>query len=88
MTSDLNESQSGIRDLVEKVRARFYGAFQAHADETTAFPHEFHKAFANAGFPSIAMPTDYRRCGSGYCPSPQMIVNFIAEKVLDLPKSY
>lgn len=65
MNPELNESQSQIRDLAQRVCARFDDAFWARADETAKFPHEFHKAIADAGLLGVAMPTDFGGAGLG-----------------------
>lgn len=52
----LSDTQREIRDLTQKVCAGFDGGYWLKADETAAFPHEFHRAIADAGLLGIAMP--------------------------------
>jgi acyl-CoA dehydrogenase len=65
MDFELNDTQTEIRALVEKICARFDDAYWLKADETAAFPHDFHRAIADAGLLGIAMPESLGGAGLG-----------------------
>ena len=65
MDFELNENQRAIQDLAQKVCAQFDDAYWLGADEKAAFPHDFHRAIADAGLLGIAMPEDLGGAGLG-----------------------
>jgi acyl-CoA dehydrogenase len=65
MTLSLTCGQQDIRDGVLKVCARFGDDYWLARDTDGHFPHEFHKALAEAGWLGIAMPEAYGGCGLG-----------------------
>ena len=62
---DLSEDQLSIRALAEKICADFGDAYWLERDETGTFPHDFHRAVAEAGLLGIAMPEEFGGAGLG-----------------------
>ena len=64
---DFSESDDhrAIRDGVNAVMRRFDDAYWLARDDDGAFPREFHRAMADAGWLGITMPTDYGGAGLG-----------------------
>lgn len=58
-------SQREIRALAEKVCARFDDAYWLKRDEEAEFPHDFHRAVADAGLLGVAMPEAVGGAGLG-----------------------
>jgi acyl-CoA dehydrogenase len=54
-----------LRAAIEKLCARFDDAYWLRQDETGRFPHDFHRAVADAGYLGIAMPEAYGGAGLG-----------------------
>ena len=65
MGLSLTPSQQEIREAILKVCARFPDDYWLARDTDGAFPHEFHKALAEAGWLGIAMPEAYGGSGLG-----------------------
>ncbi|MBN8939809.1 MAG: acyl-CoA/acyl-ACP dehydrogenase [Rhizobiales bacterium] len=65
MDFSLSADQRQIRDLVEKLCARFDDAYWLKQDRAAEFPEEFHRAIADAGWLGIAMPEAYGGAGLG-----------------------
>jgi acyl-CoA dehydrogenase len=65
MDFSLTDDQKHIVDLVRKVCARFDDAYWLARDESGDFPHDFHRAIADAGLLGIAMPVAYGGSGLG-----------------------
>jgi acyl-CoA dehydrogenase len=65
MTYTLSPEQRDIREAVLKLCARFGDAYWREKDADGGFPHEFHRAMAQAGWLGIAMPTAYGGSGLG-----------------------
>jgi acyl-CoA dehydrogenase len=63
MNLDLTGNQQMIRELTETICSRFDDQYWLRADRTGAFPHDFHRAVAEAGLLGIAVPE--RLGGSG-----------------------
>ncbi|HEY0282415.1 MAG TPA: acyl-CoA dehydrogenase family protein [Rhizomicrobium sp.] len=61
----LNEDQRAIEDGVAKICARFGDDYWTECDTAPRFPHEFHKAMAEAGFLGITMPEELGGSGLG-----------------------
>lgn len=61
----LNEDQRAIEDGVAKICSRFGDDYWTECDSTPRFPHEFHKAMAEAGFLGITMPEELGGAGLG-----------------------
>ena len=61
----LTSEQQAIVEQVAKIAARFDDAYWLTRDREGGFPHEFHAAFAEAGWLGIAMPEDYGGAGLG-----------------------
>jgi acyl-CoA dehydrogenase len=57
--------QQAIRDAVLKLCEKFGDDYWAAKDRDGGWPHEFHKAFADAGFLGVAMPKEYGGAGLG-----------------------
>src|SRR5438874_9788293 len=54
-----------LREAVARLCARFGDDYWLRKDEEGGFPHEFHKALAEAGWLGIAMPEAYGGAGLG-----------------------
>jgi len=65
MNFDLSEDQEAIRDAIQRACAPFDADYWARKDREGGFPHEFHKAMADAGWLGIAMPQAYGGAGLG-----------------------
>ena len=59
MALSLTPAQEEIREAIFKICARFGDDYWLARDTDGAFPHEFHKALAEAGWLGIAMPAAY-----------------------------
>ena len=57
--------QQAIRASVQKLCAQFGDEYWLAKDREPSFPHEFHRAFAEAGWLGIAMPEEYGGAGLG-----------------------
>ena len=65
MNFDLSNEQQQIRDAVARVCADFGDDYWLAKDNDGGFPHDFHAAFAKAGWLGIAMPAEYGGAGLG-----------------------
>jgi len=65
MDFSLTPAQQEIREAVLKICARFPDDYWLARDTDGAFPHEFHRALAQAGWLGIAMPEAYGGAGLG-----------------------
>jgi alkylation response protein AidB-like acyl-CoA dehydrogenase len=89
---------AALRDGVRAVVTRFGDGYWLERDEDGHFPREFHRAMAEAGWLGITMPDakEYHVerllrevTVTRIAPiTEQLILSYIAEKVLDLPRSY
>ncbi|MDB5484880.1 MAG: putative acyl-CoA dehydrogenase, partial [Tardiphaga sp.] len=61
----LSENQESIRDATRKICAGFDDAYWLRKDSEGGFPHDFHKAFADAGWLGICIPEAYGGSGLG-----------------------
>jgi acyl-CoA dehydrogenase len=61
----LSPAQQEIREAVFKICAGFDDAYWLRRDDDGQFPHDFHRAFASAGWLGIAMPEAYGGSGLG-----------------------
>jgi len=61
----LSEEQQAIVAAVERICAGFSGEYWRARDAEGTFPHDFHRAVAEAGWLGIAMPEDYGGAGLG-----------------------
>ena len=61
----LTPEQEEIREAVFKLCARFGDEYWLKLDTEEVFPHEFHRAMAEAGWLGIAMPEEYGGSGLG-----------------------
>jgi len=59
------DEQQAIVDQVAKLCSGFDDAYWLEKDRDGGYPHEFHKAFAEAGWLGIAMPEAYGGAGLG-----------------------
>src|SRR5499426_1058680 len=62
---DLTPGQQDIRDGVLKICARFGDDYWLAKDHDGGFPHDFHRALADAGWLGIAIPEAYGGSGLG-----------------------
>ncbi len=65
MDFEFSEQQSAIKDAVERICACFDDDYWLHKDRDGGFPHDFHQAFAKAGWLGIAMDPAYGGTGLG-----------------------
>ncbi|MHB8577918.1 MAG: acyl-CoA dehydrogenase family protein [Dehalococcoidia bacterium] len=65
MDFELTEAQLLIRDQARALAGSFDDAYWRRCDSEHQFPWEFYKAFADAGWLSIAMPTEFGGAGLG-----------------------
>lgn len=65
MNFDFTEDQLAIRDAVEKICEPFDDECWLNKDHEGGFPHDFHGAFAQAGWLGIAMSPEYGGAGLG-----------------------
>jgi len=63
MDFSLSEDHRAIRDGVAAVVKRFDDDYWLARDEDGAFPHEFHRAMADAGWLGITLPPEYGGAG-------------------------
>ena len=61
----LTENQETIRDSIAKICGNFPDAYWLKKDREGGFPHDFHKAFADAGWLGICVPEAYGGSGLG-----------------------
>lgn len=62
---DLTEDQLAIKENVAKICAGFDDEYWSARDQQQDFPHEFHRAMADAGWLGITMPEDLGGAGLG-----------------------
>jgi acyl-CoA dehydrogenase len=65
MDFSLTGDQLAIRSAVEKICANFGDDYWLRKDREGGFPHDFHRAIAEAGFLGIAMPSEVGGAGLG-----------------------
>jgi acyl-CoA dehydrogenase len=65
MNFALTPEQEQLRDAVLRVCERFGDDYWLAKDREGGFPHDFHKAFAQAGWLGIAMPEEFGGAGLG-----------------------
>jgi acyl-CoA dehydrogenase len=61
----LTDQQLEIRDAVARLCERFGDDYWLQKDSDAAFPHEFHRTMAEAGWLGVAMPEEYGGSGLG-----------------------
>ncbi len=61
----LNAQQESIREAILKICSRFDDAYWLQKDREGGFPHEFHKAMADAGWLGICIPEKFGGSGLG-----------------------
>ena len=61
----LTEQQEAIRDAIAKICEGFPDAYWLKKDHDGGFPHDFHKALADAGWLGICVPEEYGGSGLG-----------------------
>lgn len=61
----LTAEQEELRDAVARLCARFSDDYWLAKDRDGGFPHDFHRAFAEAGWLGIAMPEEFGGAGLG-----------------------
>jgi acyl-CoA dehydrogenase len=65
MSYQLTDEQTAIRDAVARLCQRFGDDYWLERDTQGGFPHDFHRAIAEAGWLGIAMPAEYGGSGLG-----------------------
>jgi len=65
MDFSVTENQEAIREAIQKICANFDDAYWLKKDREGGFPHDFHKAMADAGWLGICIPEEYGGSGLG-----------------------
>ena len=65
MDFSLNEQQRALEEGFRKICAGFDDAYWSDCDTEARFPHEFHRAMADAGWLGIMMPEEFGGAGLG-----------------------
>jgi acyl-CoA dehydrogenase len=65
VTFAFTPEQDQLRDAVRRLCERFDADYWLQKDREGGFPHDFHKAFAAAGWLGIAMPEEFGGAGLG-----------------------
>src|SRR3981081_1005238 len=65
MNFSISEEQQEIERAVESICRRFGDEYWRKKDAEGGFPHDFHKALAEAGWLGVAMPTEFGGAGLG-----------------------
>src|SRR5262249_45848958 len=65
MDFSLSPEQQQIRESIFKLCSQFDDDYWLAKDRAGDFPHDFHRALAQAGWLGIAMPTEYGGSGLG-----------------------
>jgi acyl-CoA dehydrogenase len=59
------ENHEAIREAIQKICANFNDAYWLKKDREGGFPHDFHKAMADAGWLGICIPEEFGGSGLG-----------------------
>src|SRR6476660_4918049 len=59
------ENHEAIREAIQKICANFDDAYWLKKDREGGFPHDFHKAMADAGWLGICIPEEFGGSGLG-----------------------
>src|SRR5882672_1967389 len=73
MDITLSADHRAIEENVGRIAARFGDDYWTECDQAARFPHEFHKAMADAGWLGITMPV--ARGGGGYAAASSIHLN-------------
>jgi acyl-CoA dehydrogenase len=65
MNFELTEDQDQIREAIQRACGPFDADYWLRKDREGGFPHDFHRAMADAGWLGIAMPQEYGGAGLG-----------------------
>ena len=65
MDITLSADHRAIDESVARIAARFGDDYWTECDQAPRFPHEFHKAMAEAGWLGITMPVELGGAGLG-----------------------
>jgi acyl-CoA dehydrogenase len=65
MSVALTADQEQLREAVQRLCERFGDDYWLQKDRDGGFPHDFHRAFAQAGWLGIAMPPEFDGAGLG-----------------------
>src|SRR5258708_37121952 len=65
MDITLSADHRAIEENVGRIAARFGDDYWSECDQSARFPHEFHKAMADAGWLGITMPVELGGAGLG-----------------------
>jgi len=65
MSVAFTDEQEQLRDAVRRICERFPDEYWLAKDRDGGFPHDFHRAFADAGWLGIAMPEEFGGAGLG-----------------------
>ena len=61
----LSQEQEAIRDAIARICGTFDADYWRAKDRDGGFPHDFHKAFADAGWLGICIPEEFGGSGLG-----------------------
>ncbi len=73
MNFELTEDQRAIREAVAGVVSQFDAEYWLERDDDGEFPHEFHRAMAEAGWLGITMPEEFGGAGLGVTEAAMMM---------------
>jgi acyl-CoA dehydrogenase len=65
MDFSLTQDQEAIRVAIQRICGKFNADYWLAKDREGGFPHDFHKAFADAGWLGICIPEEYGGSGLG-----------------------
>jgi acyl-CoA dehydrogenase len=65
MDFGFTQDQEAIRDAIQRICQKFDADYWLKKDREGGFPHDFHKAFAEAGWLGICIPEEYGGSGLG-----------------------
>jgi acyl-CoA dehydrogenase len=65
MDFGFTQDQEAIRDAIQRICQKFDADYWLKKDREGGFPHDFHKAFADAGWLGICIPEEYGGSGLG-----------------------
>jgi acyl-CoA dehydrogenase len=65
MDFGFTQDQEAIRDEIQRICQKFDADYWLKKDREGGFPHDFHKAFADAGWLGICIPEEYGGSGLG-----------------------
>lgn len=95
-TVSLSQQQRLVRDSIRDICADFDPAYWRQRDRNGEYPHEFVAELADGGWFGIRIPEEYdverylreARLTRLVPIAQELVLNYVGEKVLGLPRSY